>query len=64
MTTKSEVFKCEDCGAPLALKKGRYGLFVSCSKFPKCKGKGPKAEGLPCAIEGCEGKLLQRRRKA
>jgi len=54
---------CPDCGAPLALKKGRYGLFVSCSKFPKCKGKGPKAEGLPCGIDGCEGKLVQRRRK-
>ncbi|HPQ40113.1 MAG TPA: type I DNA topoisomerase, partial [bacterium] len=29
---------CRECGAPLALKKGRYGLFVSCSKFPRCKG--------------------------
>lgn len=54
---------CDECGAPLALKKGRYGLFVSCSKFPKCKGKGPKAEGLPCAREHCDGKLVQRRRK-
>lgn len=55
--------KCEECGSNLALKKGRYGLFVSCSNFPKCKAKGPKAEGLPCAIDRCEGKLVQRRRK-
>lgn len=52
---------CPECGASLALKKGRYGLFVSCSTYPKCKGKGPKAEGLPCAREGCDGKLVRKK---
>ncbi len=28
---------CPQCGAPLVLRKGRYGEFVSCSAFPKCK---------------------------
>jgi DNA topoisomerase I len=54
---------CPECGASLALKKGRYGLFVSCSTYPKCKGKGPRPEGLPCAIEKCPGKLVLKKRK-
>ncbi len=54
---------CSECGAPLALKKGKFGLFVSCSKYPVCKAKGPKPDGLPCIREGCEGKLMQRKFK-
>ena len=28
---------CPKCGEPLVLRKGRYGEFISCSAFPKCK---------------------------
>ena len=28
---------CPDCGSELLLRKGRYGEFVACSGFPKCK---------------------------
>ncbi|MDM5272413.1 type I DNA topoisomerase [Sulfurovum sp. zt1-1] len=28
---------CPKCGAELLLRKGRYGEFVACSNFPKCK---------------------------
>jgi len=36
--------KCDVCGAQLVERQGRYGLFKSCSRFPKCKGptKGAK----------------------
>ena len=27
---------CPKCGAPLVLRKGRYGEFVGCSNYPKC----------------------------
>lgn len=54
---------CPECGAPLALKKGKFGIFVSCSRYPTCKAKGPRTEGLPCAKEGCDGRLVQRKRK-
>ncbi|MFW5720737.1 MAG: topoisomerase DNA-binding C4 zinc finger domain-containing protein, partial [Candidatus Dojkabacteria bacterium] len=30
--------KCDDCGAPMVKKLGRYGAFLSCSTFPDCKG--------------------------
>ncbi len=29
--------KCPDCGSDLVLKMGRYGKFIACSNFPKCK---------------------------
>ena len=30
--------KCPDCGADMVVRVGRYGKFLSCSKFPECKG--------------------------
>ena len=34
----SEDIKCPLCGAPMILRKGPYGEFWGCSKYPKCKG--------------------------
>ncbi len=28
---------CDKCGAPMAVKAGRYGPFLACSAFPKCR---------------------------
>lgn len=30
--------KCPDCGSEMVIRVGRYGKFLSCSKFPECKG--------------------------
>lgn len=30
--------KCPVCGGPMIVRLGRYGKFLSCSKFPECKG--------------------------
>jgi len=30
--------KCSECGSPMVVRLGRYGKFLSCSKFPECKG--------------------------
>ena len=29
---------CPKCEKPMALRKGRFGLFLSCSTYPKCHG--------------------------
>ncbi|HSP08597.1 MAG TPA: type I DNA topoisomerase [Candidatus Dormibacteraeota bacterium] len=34
---------CPDCGKPLVSRQGRYGPFVSCSGYPACKYRPPKA---------------------
>jgi DNA topoisomerase-1 len=38
--------KCENCGSPMLLRSGRFGPFLACSAYPKCKTtkKLPKAE--------------------
>ncbi|MBP7865224.1 MAG: type I DNA topoisomerase [Acidobacteria bacterium] len=28
---------CDKCGAPMVLKKGRFGEFLSCSAYPECR---------------------------
>lgn len=30
--------KCPECGGEMVVRVGRYGKFLSCSKFPDCKG--------------------------
>jgi DNA topoisomerase I len=34
--------ECPDCGKPLVKRQGRFGPFVSCSGYPKCKYRPPK----------------------
>jgi hypothetical protein len=30
---------CPLCGNPMIYRKSRFGTFLSCSQYPKCKGK-------------------------
>ncbi|MCZ6638810.1 MAG: type I DNA topoisomerase [Candidatus Dadabacteria bacterium] len=32
-----EDIKCEKCGKPMAERKGRFGKFVGCTGYPKCR---------------------------
>jgi len=32
-----EDLKCEKCGKPMAERKGRFGKFVGCTGYPKCR---------------------------
>ncbi len=32
---------CEKCGASMVIKVGRYGKFLACSAFPKCRNTKP-----------------------
>jgi DNA topoisomerase-1 len=55
---------CPQCKeAKLVVKDGRYGLFTSCSNYPKCKYIKPKTIGVPCPKSGCGGELIERRSK-
>jgi DNA topoisomerase-1 len=29
--------KCDQCGAPMLRRQGRFGEFLGCSAYPKCK---------------------------
>jgi DNA topoisomerase-1 len=34
--TTNEV--CDKCGSPMIVKRGRFGKFLACSRFPECRG--------------------------
>ncbi|MCL5433296.1 MAG: type I DNA topoisomerase [Patescibacteria group bacterium] len=46
--------KCEKCGAPLVVRIGRFGKFLSCSKFPECDFTKPfiQETGFKCPKDG------------
>lgn len=35
---------CPSCGAPLVQRRGRYGLFLACSRYPDCRYTQPHRE--------------------
>lgn len=39
---------CEKCGAPMIFKRGRFGEFLACSKYPECKSTKPIPIGVDC----------------
>jgi DNA topoisomerase-1 len=55
--------KCDVCGKPMALKRGRYGEFLACTGFPECKTTKPAAVEMDCPEDGCGGQIVQRRSK-
>ena len=55
--------KCEKCGGNLVIREGRYGKFMSCANYPKCKFIKPIGTGVTCPQEGCGGELVPRRGK-
>src|SRR5215471_10319464 len=55
---------CPQCGqAKLVLREGRFGEFISCGNYPKCKYIKPKTVGVACPKPGCGGELIERRSK-
>lgn len=48
--------KCPECGAPLVIRTGRFGKFLSCSKFPECKFTKAFVEetNLTCPKDGAK----------
>ena len=54
--------KCPECGAELLLKEGRFGRFISCSNYPKCKFTKPFTLGIKCP-ECKDGEITEKRNK-
>ncbi len=52
---------CEKCGSPMVIKKGRFGRFLACSRYPECKTTKPIPSGIKCPLDG--GDLIERRTK-
>ncbi|MDP2172555.1 MAG: type I DNA topoisomerase [Candidatus Cloacimonadaceae bacterium] len=54
--------KCPQCGSLLMERTGKYGAFIACSAYPKCKFAKPKTTGIACP-ECKTGEVVQRKNK-
>ena len=54
---------CPECGNALVVRKGRYGEFVACSNYPKCKyiKAEPREEKEICDCPNCDGKIIEKK---
>jgi DNA topoisomerase-1 len=49
--------KCPECEGPMQLKPSRFGkgYFLSCAKYPKCKGTAKVSPALQAKIDAAKG---------
>ncbi|MCF6178094.1 MAG: type I DNA topoisomerase, partial [Geopsychrobacter sp.] len=52
--------KCEKCGMPMVYKHGRFGRFLACSGYPKCKNIKSETTGVKCPEDGCSGEVVKK----
>jgi DNA topoisomerase-1 len=50
---------CPKCSSPLVVKRGRFGKFLACSRYPDCNYTQGISTGVPCPEDG--GKIVERR---
>ncbi len=53
---------CPKCGHPLVVRQGKYGEFIACSNYPKCKYIKPteKVKEVVADCPNCEGKIIKK----
>ncbi len=54
---------CDKCDSPMVIKQGRFGKFLSCSNYPKCKNARPLQIEIEANCPRCGCKLVERRTK-
>ncbi len=61
---EAEGEKCDKCGGKMVLKEGKFGKFLACENYPKCKNTKTVIQktGIKCPDCG-EGELIERRTK-
>ncbi|MEW6429044.1 MAG: type I DNA topoisomerase [Thermodesulfobacteriota bacterium] len=51
---------CDKCGKPMVWRMGRFGKFLACSGYPKCKNVKAPTTGVKCPEPGCGGEIIQK----
>ncbi len=50
---------CDKCGAKMVIREGRYGRFLACSNYPKCKNTKPlDEEKTDIVCDKCGAKMV------
>ncbi|MGB8295265.1 MAG: type I DNA topoisomerase [Polyangia bacterium] len=60
-TTRPSDQVCPTCGSPMVIRRGRFGEFLACSRYPDCKTTSPISLGVACPRPGCGGYLTEKR---
>jgi len=55
--------KCDKCGSPMIVKNGRFGEFLACSDYPKCKTTRPLSHALKVKCPDCGSDIVEKRTK-
>jgi DNA topoisomerase I len=51
--------KCPKCGSGMVVKRGRFGKFLACSRYPECNHTQGMSTGVTCPEDG--GQIVERR---
>ena len=55
---------CELCGSPMVIRQGRFGRFLACSNYPKCKNtKSLNEETVDIICDKCGSKMVVKHSK-
>ena len=52
---------CPACGSSMVVRRGRFGEFLACSRYPECKTTSPMSLGVTCPRPNCGGYLTEKR---
>lgn len=55
--------KCDKCGSNMVIKKGRFGRFLACPRYPECKNTKPLVEELDVKCPKCGKNIVVRKSK-
>ncbi len=52
--------QCENCGAMMVYKMGRFGRFLACPNFPECRNTKPIITYIDVNCPKCQGRLMEK----
>ena len=55
--------KCDKCGGKMVLKNGRFGEFLACENYPKCKTTKALSHSLNVKCPECGSEIVEKRTK-
>ena len=54
---------CDKCGANMVVKVGRFGKFLACPNYPKCKNTKPLVHKTKAKCPECGGDIIEKKTK-